>query len=229
MKEVKSPKKPLIFYYLIALLIIMLLNSLFFPKVLSGKVEEVSYDKFLTMVDEGKINEVDLQSNQIVFSDKEEKPNYYKTGRLDDPEIVSKLYASGAKFGSDIVEETSPIMSFIFSWVLPIVFLDVYKRQVLEDLKSKITVNLDELPAPENLTEVQYSELVRILFDDKCWLESRQATAYTDSIDYYTMWAHQILSLIHIFSDKIKDHIVKAEIYSDVFGSDHCPVGLEIF
>lgn len=120
MNEVKTPKKPLIFYYLIVLALILGLNFLFMPWLMQRTVEEVDYGTFIKMTNNKEIGRVEVQDNQIVFTDKDEN-KIYKTGRMDDPELVDRLYESGAEFASEIVEQTSPFLTFILSWVLPIV------------------------------------------------------------------------------------------------------------
>ena len=120
MNEVKTPKKPLIFYYLIVLALILGLNFLFMPWLMQRTVEEVDYGTFIKMTNNKEIGRVEVQDNQIVFTDKDEN-KIYKTGRMDDPELVDRLYESGAEFASEIVEQTSPFLIFILSWVLPIV------------------------------------------------------------------------------------------------------------
>lgn len=121
MNEVKTPKKPLIFYYLVALVLILAINFLFMPWLMQRTVEEVDYGTFIKMTNDKEIGRVEVQDNQIVFTDKDEN-KIYKTGRMDDPELVDRLYNSGAEFASEIVEQTSPFLTFILSWVLPIVF-----------------------------------------------------------------------------------------------------------
>lgn len=125
MKEVKPPKKPILFYYMLALIVLMLLNALLFPKLLSPKVTEVDYGTFLSKINEGDIGEVQIQANQIIFSNKDkENPEYFKTGNLNDPNLIERLYGRGiTSFGTPIVEEMSPILSFLISWILPIVLI----------------------------------------------------------------------------------------------------------
>ena len=121
MNEVKRPKKPLIYYYMIVLVVMMLINLIAVPWFAEKQVREVDYGTFLTMIDEGNIGRVDVQSNQILFTDKEET-KIYKTGLMNDPNLTQRLYDAGiTSFGSEIVEETSPFLSILLSWVLPIV------------------------------------------------------------------------------------------------------------
>ena len=120
MNEVKRPKKPLIYYYMIVLVVMMLINLIAVPWFAEKQVREVDYGTFLTMIDEGNIGQVDVQSNQILFTDKEET-KIYKTGLMNDPNLTQRLYDAGVtSFGSEIVEQTSPFLSILLSWVLPI-------------------------------------------------------------------------------------------------------------
>ena len=120
MNEVKKPKKPLIFYYGIVLCVILLVNLLVMPQIYKAQIREVDYGAFMQMTQDGKIEEVQIEDNQILFKLKDSE-QIYKTGVLEDPELTERLFASGAKFSGEIVEETSPILSFVLSWVLPIV------------------------------------------------------------------------------------------------------------
>ncbi|MBR3873907.1 MAG: ATP-dependent zinc metalloprotease FtsH [Clostridia bacterium] len=120
MNEVQKPKKPLIFYYTIAMVIVMLINTLVLPWIAKQQIIEVDYGTFMTMSTDGQIGGVQIQDNQIMFTDKEGE-QVYKTGRMDDPGLVERLHASGASFSSEIVEEASPLLSFLLSWVLPMV------------------------------------------------------------------------------------------------------------
>ena len=120
MNEVKRPKKPLIFYYCVVMLILMLFNFLAMPWLIERQIKEVDYGTFMSMTEEKNIGQVYIQNNQIVFTDKEGK-QIYKTGLMDDPSRTERLYEAGAVFSSEIVEETSPLLSFLLSWILPIV------------------------------------------------------------------------------------------------------------
>ena len=119
MNEVKRPKKPLIYYYVIVMSIVVLFNLLAMPMLAGMQVKEVDYGTFMTMTEEKNIGEVDIQDNQIVFTDKE-KTQVFKTGLVEDPNRTERLYAAGAVFSSEIVEETSPLLSMLVTWVLPI-------------------------------------------------------------------------------------------------------------
>ena len=121
MNEVKRPKKPLIYYYVVAMLILLLVNLLLTPWLLERQIQEVDYGTFMTMTEEGNIGQVEIQEdeNQIVFTDKDNR-TIYKTGMVEDADLTKRLYESGASFSGQIVEQMSPILSFLISWVLPI-------------------------------------------------------------------------------------------------------------
>ena len=120
MKEVKTPKKPLAIYYAIVLLVLMLLNFVLVPWMNERQVKEVDYGTFMSMTEDKDIGRVDVESNQIIFTDKDEK-QIYKTGLMNDPDLTQRLYDAGAQFSSEIVEQASPLLSFLLSFVLPIV------------------------------------------------------------------------------------------------------------
>ena len=119
MKEVKPPKKPLMYYYSIALMVLLLFNFIAVPWMAERQVKEVDYGTFMTMTEEKSIKEVEIETNQIVFTDND--GNYYKTGRMDDDGLVERLHESGAEFSQEIIEQTSPFLSFLLTWVLPVV------------------------------------------------------------------------------------------------------------
>ena len=122
MNEVKQPKRPLMFYYIITLLIVFLFNSIAMPWLAERRIHEVDYGTFMTMTENNEIGRVQVQDNQIIFTDKnEEVPTIYKTGRMDDPHLAERLHASDAVFDKEIVEEMSPLLGFFMTWVLPIV------------------------------------------------------------------------------------------------------------
>ena len=120
MNEIKKPKKPLIFYYTLVLVIIILINSLLVPWMAKMQIKEVDYGTFMTMTDQKEIGKVEIQSNQILFTNKDESV-IYKTGVIEDPGLVERLHDSGAEFASEIVEQTSPLLSFLLTWILPLV------------------------------------------------------------------------------------------------------------
>ena len=193
MNEVKKPNKPLFFYYGIALLVIVLFNLLLMPRIAEKQVKEVDYGTFIKMTEQKELDEVDIASNKIVFSDKQ--GNLYKTGYIGtDDELVSRLEASGAKFSTQIIEETSPIVSFVVYWVLPLMILfvlgqllsrwmmkkmgggagsmmfDLGKSNARVYVKSSSGIRFDDVAgedeAKENLTEI-----VEYLHDPKKYTE----------------------------------------------------------
>lgn len=139
MKQVQKPKKPIIFYYVVALIVILLLNLLLFPRLLEPKVTEVDYGKFLQMVDNNEISEVQIQSNEIIFSDKSSPANYYKTGMMNDYKLVDRLYEAGiTEFGTPIIEQMSPLMEFLLTWVIPIVVMVALGQWLMKRMTSKM-------------------------------------------------------------------------------------------
>ena len=135
MKEVKQPKKPLIFYYLIVLIIIMVLNFIFVPWFAERSIEEVDYGTFISMTDDKKIDEVDIeaQSNVIYFTGKDDK-KVYKTAMVSDENLTERLYKSGAKFSGQEIKQTSPILSFILSWIVPILIFTLLGRMLANQM-----------------------------------------------------------------------------------------------
>ena len=122
MEERKPDKKPIIWYWAIAIVIFLLLNMFVFPRVMQHNVKEVGYDTFISMMENKEIGSVEVESSQITFTNKDET-EYYKTGVLDDPDLVNRLYESGAKFQSEIVSTVSPITYFLISYILPIALI----------------------------------------------------------------------------------------------------------
>ncbi|HCI50039.1 MAG: cell division protein FtsH [Faecalibacterium sp. CAG:74_58_120] len=142
MNEVKTPKKPLIVYYAIAILVVLLINTLLVPMVSQARVKYVDYGTFIQMTEEDKISEVQVQDNQIVFITKEDEANknavYYRTGKMDDPELTSRLSEHGVRFDKEIVEETSPLLSFLLSFVFPIVLFIALGQLLTRQLMKRM-------------------------------------------------------------------------------------------
>lgn len=135
MNEVKTPKKPMIFYYGIFLAVIILFNALVMPLLNNMRVKEVDYGTFIRMTTELDVDEVEIQDNQILFSDK--NGNYYKTGLMDDPALTQRLYMAGAKFSTEIVQEMSPILSILLSWILPMAVMIGLGQLVMKKFTDK--------------------------------------------------------------------------------------------
>ena len=139
MKKVEKPKKPLIFYYLIALVILILLNTFLFPNLMNHhKVKDVDYGTFLTMVDKKEVSKVELNGDTIYFTDKAAEPNYYETMTFEDPDLVNRLEEAGCEFGRIAQEEMNPLVSFLLVWVLPIVIFWVLGQFLAKRLMKKM-------------------------------------------------------------------------------------------
>ena len=137
MKEVKSPKKPLIYYYCIVLLVLMVFNSFIVPLIARQQIKEVDYGTFMSMTEKGEIGKVEIESNQILFTDKDGE-TIYKTGVMNDPGLTERLHASGAEFASEIVEEASPLMTFFLTWILPVVIFVVIGQLLYKKMSEKM-------------------------------------------------------------------------------------------
>ena len=136
MKEVKPSKKPLAIYYAIVLLVLLVLNFVLVPWLSERQIKEVDYGTFMTMTEEKNIGRVDIESNQIVFTDKDES-QVYKTGLMSDPGLTERLYDAGAQFSSEIVEQGSPLVSFLVWFVLPILLFSFIGNQMNKKLMEK--------------------------------------------------------------------------------------------
>ena len=137
MQEIKSPKRPMIFYYIIALVAILCINFLLLPALEQRQVKEVDYGTFMTMIDEKQIDSVNIESNQIIFTDKS-GDTVYKTGIIEDPDLVTRLHESGAKFSSEIIEPTSPIISFLIACLLPMLIMIALGQWLSKKMLSKM-------------------------------------------------------------------------------------------
>ena len=137
MQEVKSPKRPMIFYYIIALVAILCINFLLLPALEQRQVKEVDYGTFMTMIDKKQIDSVNIESNQIIFTDKS-GDTVYKTGIIEDPDLVTRLHESGAKFSSEIIEPTSPIISFLMACLLPMLIMIALGQWLSKKMLSKM-------------------------------------------------------------------------------------------
>ena len=136
MREVKTPKKPLIYYYALALLILSLLNFFVMPWLAEKQVKEVDYGTFMTMTEDKDVGQVEVQENRIVFTNKD-NTKIYKTGVMNDPDLIERLHASGAQFSSEIVEQMSPFLSALLTWVLPGVIFIVLGQFLARKMMDK--------------------------------------------------------------------------------------------
>ena len=137
MNEVKTPKKPFYVYYAIVLLALFLINALLVPRIAGRMIKQVDYDTFMKMTLDKQIDEVEVQDNKIIFTSKDDK-TIYKTGVMNDPDLTQRLYDSGAKFSSEIVEQMSPLLSFVISWILPILIFYVLGQWMSKKMMKKM-------------------------------------------------------------------------------------------
>ena len=136
MKEVKPPKKSLIFYYGVALIVLLAFNLFLMPLIAQSNVNDVDYGTFMAMTENGEIGRVEVESNQIIFTDKDEK-TIYRTGLMDDPGLTERLYNSGAEFSSEIIKEMSPLLTFLLTWLLPIALFIGIGQYMAKKLTSR--------------------------------------------------------------------------------------------
>ena len=137
MNEVKQPKKPLAYYYGIVLLLLLVFNWLVMPLITDAKIKEVDYGTFMSMTEQKNIGRVEIEDNQILFTDKGET-QVYKTGVMQDPDLVQRLYDAGATFSSEIVEETSPLLAFLLSFIVPLVLFIALGQFMSRKLMDKM-------------------------------------------------------------------------------------------
>lgn len=137
MKEVKNPKRPMAYYYAIVLLVLLGINFIVFPYMAERQVKEVDYGTFITMTEESKIGKVEVESNQIIFTNKDES-KIYKTGLMDDPDLTMRLYDSGAKFSSEIIKPASPLMSTFVGLVLPLILFIAFGQWMSRRMMKKM-------------------------------------------------------------------------------------------
>ena len=137
MNEVKQPKKPLAYYYGIVLLLLLVFNWLVMPLITDAKIKEVDYGTFMSMTEQKNIGRVEIEDNQILFTDKGET-QVYKTGVMQDPDLVQRLYDAGATFSSEIVEETSPLLTFLLSFIVPLVLFIALGQFMSRKLMDKM-------------------------------------------------------------------------------------------
>ena len=144
MNEVKTPKKNWFYYYTIVLLILILLNTLIVPMIQQHSVKEVDYGTFISMTEKKEIGKVEIESNQIVFTNKDGS-QIYKTGLMDDPNRTERLYESGAEFSSEIIEQMSPLVSFLLTWILPLVIFFAFGQYMSKKLMNKMGGGKDSM------------------------------------------------------------------------------------
>lgn len=137
MNEVKKPKKSLLYYYSIAMIVLILINSFIMPKIVERQIREVDYGTFMTMTEGKEISKVKIEDNRILFTNKD-NTIVYKTGIMDDPNLVQRLHDSGVQFSKEIIEEASPLLSFLLSWILPMLIFfgigQLISRQMMKKM-----------------------------------------------------------------------------------------------
>ena len=144
MNEVKTPKKNWFYYYTIVLLILIVLNTFIMPLIQQHSVKEVDYGTFISMTEKKEIGKVEIESNQIVFTNKDES-QIYKTGLMDDPNRTERLYESGAEFSSEIIEQMSPLVSFLLTWILPLVIFFALGQYMSKKLMNRMGGGKDSM------------------------------------------------------------------------------------
>ena len=139
MKQIKPPKKPLLFYYGVTIVVILLLNSFIFPAIFNHSVKEVDYGTFLTMVEKGKVSQVEIDDNTIMFKPIDtSKAKLYQTGSIDDPQLVDRLHKANIKFTKVIPKETSPLLNFILTWILPFLIFLTVGQWLMRKMQNKM-------------------------------------------------------------------------------------------
>ena len=182
MNEVKKPKKPLIYYYAIVMIALMLINTLIVPLFAHHRITEVDYGTFMSMTEQGDLGLVEVENNQILFTDKAEE-KIYKTGRMDDDGLIDRLYQSGAKFSSEIVEETSPLLSFLLSWLLPIIFFVILGQFMTRRFMNKAGGNSMMFDMGKSNAKVYVKSSDGIKFSDVAG-EDEAKENLTEIVDY---------------------------------------------
>ena len=190
MNEVKTPKKPFVFYYIIVLLALMLINFLAVPGLMQASIIEVDYGTFMSMTEEKDIGQVEIEDNQILFTNKE-GTQIYETGLMDDPERTQRLYDSGAKFSSEIVEQASPLISILVSWVLPVVIFVAIGQFMYKRTMKKMGGDSMMFGMGKSNAKVYVKSSSGIRFSDVAG-EDEAKENLTEIVDYLH------LSLIHI-------------------------------
>ena len=182
MNEVKSPKRPLIYYYLIVMVIIFLFNALVMPLFSRQHIQEVDYSTFISMTYAGEIGQVNVQANQILFTDKDMK-QIYRTGVMEDPELIGRLYEAGVTFSSEIVEEMSPILGFVLSWVLPIAIFVILGNWMSKKMMNRMGGDSMMFGMGKSNAKVYVKSTAGIKFDDVAG-EDEAKENLTEIVDY---------------------------------------------
>ena len=183
MNEIKEPRKPLIYYYLIVFLAIMIFNALLMPIIAERQIKEVDYSTFMQMVEEGKVDkaEVSETENSILFSDHDEA--VYRTGMIQDPDLIERLTGAGVSFTGEIIQQASPILSFLLTWVLPFVILGLIGRAVSKKVAQQAGGGKNALSFGESNARVYVPSEEGIRFSDVAGVdEAKESLA--EIVDY---------------------------------------------
>ncbi len=184
MKKVQKPRKPLIFYYAIAVIVLLLLNSVIFPRFLKQPVKAVDYGTFLTMVDQKEVKKVQIENDSIYFTDKKEEPTYYETTTFDDPDLVNRLYDSGCSFGRVVEEPMNPILSILLTWGLPLlIFLGVGQLLTRSMMKKMGGGNIPSMQFGKSSAKVYVESTTGIKFHDVAG-EDEAKELLTEIVDF---------------------------------------------
>ena len=182
MQEVKPPKKPLLYYYCIAMLVLLVLNAFLFPRLMSAQVEEVGYNTFMEMMEKQQIAQVQIESNQIIFSDKNSPTGFYNTGPMEDPALVDRLYASGATFGTEIVKQQPFLVTFLLTWILPIIVMVAIGQFAMRKM-MKGGGGMDSMTFGKSNAKVYVQSETGIKFDDVAG-EDEAKEVLSELVDY---------------------------------------------
>lgn len=182
MQEVKPPKKPLLYYYCIAMLVLLVLNAFLFPRLMSAQVEEVGYNTFMEMMEKQQIAQVQIESSQIIFSDKNSPTGFYKTGPMEDPTLVDRLYASGATFGTEIVKQQPFLVTFLLTWILPIIVMVAIGQFAMRKM-MKGGGGMDSMTFGKSNAKVYVQSETGIKFDDVAG-EDEAKEVLSELVDY---------------------------------------------
>ena len=182
MNEVKQPKKPLIFYYCIVMLVLMLFNLLAMPRILEAQIVEVDYGTFMQMIDDREIGQVEFQTNQIVFTNKDNTA-IYKTGLIEDPTLTQRLYESGAKFSAEIVEQESSFLGALLSWVLPLVVFIGIGQLLSRQMMKRMGGGPNAMSFGKSNAKVYVKSSAGIKFEDVAG-EDEAKENLTEIVDY---------------------------------------------
>lgn len=183
MKEVKTPKKPLIYYYVIAILVIFLFNIIVTPLFLREQIKEVDYGTFMEMIEDGNIGKVQVEDSQITFTDKEETA-VYQTGAMDDPTLTQRLYDSGAEFAKDMEQNTPSLLSSLLSFLIPLVILIAIGQYMSKKLMQSMGgPNAMSFGMGKSNAKIYVESTEGIHFDDVAG-EDEAKESLTEIVDY---------------------------------------------